>query len=543
MSKKVILFTISSLLVLIISVFYASGVFVLSRGGVDIAGPVNASKIYNFDSSTILLANVFNGNTNLTLSGGNITANVTWFFQLTNSTNVTLLTILNWNVTNGTINWTAVNGLDSGRYNITLVATNDSTFNLTVGGFGNNPFLNSSNATAGYNVLLVKNLDPTGVIMSSPTAGQNISGTVSLNGTLGDLNMTTNVTWILSVATNGTNETLRTLNAINSLNTTNDTIYLRASNDTVKAFNLTLVASNVRIDNTPPKITIESSDADNKIFTRGEIIITCQNSDTLSNVNSISDQMKLTKPNGDVETFSDSKGVKEKTFKDLDTAQSGEYKVECLSTDFAGNQKTESITYDVNARTSAPTGGAGGGGVSFDISLVGKDTTVTSGREGSEKTFTVDGTTSHSISFLKVTETSATLRISSTPQEFTLNVGNSQDVDLNDDGKVDVKVTLTSIVNGRASLLIDKLAGAAMIGEVPGEEGTGAPTPSQAGTAAGGPGPLTAGGAGATTTVIVIIVILIVVIGGYYLWKGKGKSKKGHIKFTRSELKPTKTSK
>jgi len=86
------------------------------------------------------------------------------------------------------------------------------------------------------------------------------------------------------------------------------------------------------------------------------------------------------------------------------------------------------------------------------------------------KTWTFDGTTQHTIRVNEVTETSAKITVSSDPIEVTLNIGESKEVDINNDGTNDIKVTLDSITSGKASFTLTKLAGAAIVEQEEQEE-------------------------------------------------------------------------
>ena len=92
-----------------------------------------------------------------------------------------------------------------------------------------------------------------------------------------------------------------------------------------------------------------------------------------------------------------------------------------------------------------------------------------------------------------------------------------------------------NIVSGRASLAVDKLAGAAMIGPEPEEE-----EEETTGTTDGRTGDRGTGGVGAgggATAVIVVVVIVVLVVLGYFLFGKKKGGKKGEIKFSKAELK------
>ncbi|MFH1591810.1 MAG: hypothetical protein ABIB47_00375 [Candidatus Woesearchaeota archaeon] len=521
MDHKKLFFSMLVISALLVSVYLVVAQMAgwLGTGGVDITDPAANADIFSTGAIDLKAS---------LLGGNNATSNVTWYISgvvlgSINGSNVT-------NISNVVIPPTAVEGSNF----ITINATNNS----DVGGLSNT--IDDSQP-----VFLVKNLVTSALTIQAPpsTAGAaNITGTAyGVNVTMAPKNLTTNATWYLDG--NGTNTTLTTLNGIFSLNFTWDTtahadgrwvLILNATNSSKWSTAVYLVYRDVTIDNTAPSVTASLSDSDDIVYTRGEQTVTCTFDDG-SGSGLSSYAIELDQPNGD--TISQG-GVQSYTFRDLDTAATGTYTARCTASDNVGLKRNVESSFSVRVRSSGPSTGGPSGGPSADYSFVGRDSVVASGREGSSKTFTFDGTTTHTIEFMAVTETTATLKISSTPQELTLSVGDSQDMDVNGDGKTDIQVTLTNIQNGRASLTLDKLAGAVDVSgpsteeveaaEKAAEEQKAAQEAEQAKEAAAG-----------TTTLIVIIVIIIVVVGGYFLWKKggkKGKGKKGHVKFSRAEL-------
>mgnify|MGYP001561337449 CR=1 FL=1 len=449
MNKKLFLFMISLFLV-IISVFFA----VASLTGRSTSVPVIMVGPTNFTNITIEAVSL-----TANLLANNETTNVTWFAQSV-GTNYTILTINTVNTTNGTTGtFSAWATVPHGYINLSVLVTNSSQYggnqtegNITIG-CGSVGGVNAG-AIGGCNLFLTKALTDTAgnvINISAPVRNSNNSGTVSFKGTIyGNRNVTTNATWFLMNST-GANTTLGTSNAVNNLNITNATtgiadgnytVWLLVSNNSVGANNsgtngpqVNRSVLNIIIDNTKPSLTVTFSDADDKILTRSAITVTCTsydgaNRDLISGVDTSLNQIKITKPNGDITTYSNA----EQEIKDLNTAQSGTYTAECLATDYAGNQGTKTKEFQVNARTSSAgvTTTEGGVKVNYDLSV--RDTTSASGREGSVKSFTLDGTVKHEIEFKTVTSTSVTIIIRSEPQELTLNIGESKEVDLNGDG-------------------------------------------------------------------------------------------------------------
>src|SRR3989344_2009577 len=97
-------------------------------------------------------------------------------------------------------------------------------------------------------------------------------------------------------------------------------------------------------------------------------------------------------------------------------------------------------------------------GARADLNLASSIQGTISGSEGGRSTFTVDGVKVHTITFDIVATSSATVTVASNPVSFTLTVGASRSVDLNNDGRDDVRVTLDKIVNGIATVNVEKIS-------------------------------------------------------------------------------------
>jgi len=157
-----------------------------------------------------------------------------------------------------------------------------------------------------------------------------------------------------------------------------------------------------------------------------------------------------------------------KTFPATDMSEAGTYSVECLATDAAGNSASATtsssqsfvVLANLNGGGSSSGGGSGGssGGASFDVDFSGTATKTTmKAAAGVVKTFTFDGSTEHKITFSEIGDNSVTLIIQSDPIEVTLDVGESKEVDINSDGENDLKVTLTSVIGGKANIVVEKI--------------------------------------------------------------------------------------
>src|SRR3989338_5054461 len=60
----------------------------------------------------------------------------------------------------------------------------------------------------------------------------------------------------------------------------------------------------------------------------------------------------------------------------------------------------------------------------------------------------------HYVGIIRLTSTTATIQVESTPQQATLNIGDSKEFDVTNDSYYDIKVTLNSISSGNAGLTV-----------------------------------------------------------------------------------------
>lgn len=539
--------SIISIFILVLIAIFAFALGTLTSGEITPAQPANETVIFGLNSTFF----------NATVATTSTVTNGTWLIHQSPEFNATTTVyqlgnvsgVLGKNKTDLVASMSDSNIVD-GLWNVSIVVTNDS----ATTGFEFFGLMSATDNVTGnvsgliQGIRIVKNTNNSAVNLTHAgglTARGNYSGTLQLNVTIAAVNLTTNGTWI---AINSSSEVIINFTfVIQDLNGsygggladgnynitltwTNITDTLTSTGGVGVAFGGSVynaTVENIQIDNTVPSNTVTIDDSDAKIITRGKIKVTCDFSDATTGVKD--NEVRLTKPNGDVLVVA---GVAEKTFRDLETAATGTYTAECFSEDFAGNQQSVTKKFTVRARSSAP-GVKTTTGVRVDYDLSTKETVTATGKEGRVRDFTIDGTTIHMIEFKEVTETSVIVVFSSHPVEVTLNIGDSAEVDLNDDEENDIKATLVSIISGRARLTIDKLAGAVKITppgeeEVPPEEAV--PPREERKEREGISG----------TTWIVILIITIVIVIGYFLFKGKGKGKKGQIKFSRSELKPKK---
>ena len=157
-------------------------------------------------------------------------------------------------------------------------------------------------------------------------------------------------------------------------------------------------------------------------------------------------------------------------FANFSSLSYGTYKINATVNDTSGNlnySETRTITLAAaSTDTSSSSGGGGGGGATaesfwtstFTISNTQFESGFSQslGIRGRIK-FTVNGS-EHSVGIINMTETSATINISSTPQQAVFNIGDIKKFELTNDNYYDVKVTLNSIASGKANVSIVKIS-------------------------------------------------------------------------------------
>src|SRR3989344_4150245 len=235
----------------------------------------------------------------------------------------------------------------------------------------------------------------------------------------------------------------------------------------------------------------------------------------------------LTKPGGTTVTYTDdtSETSKARSFSGSDINNAGTHTVSCKVMDGVGNIATSAdSTFSVTYQTTSSSSGGGGSStgatstVSFDVDFSEVTTGSIKAQQGLIKSFSFDGNTKHTITFDKVTASSATVTIASNRITVTLNLGETKEVDINLDGVNDVKVKLKSVVNGLADVEISKIeAGAQVVAK---EEKAAAgipeaePTPSEQPI----PQPVSRSNAGLWITLLVVLAVVVI---GYLSYRKK----------------------
>ena len=279
---------------------------------------------------------------------------------------------------------------------------------------------------------------------------------------------------------------------------------------------------NITLDGTAPGATLSLDKT--RVAVENALVASCDSNDT----SPVKLTITLTKPSGATVIKEQSGGQLFKpSFSGKETGEAGKYTVKCESEDAVKfSSKTEkefsayyeaedeaSIEEEVTERKVAEVD------LSRSVDGTAPEGTIT-GIQGESTTFTLDGETEHTLTFLQVTATSSTIRIESTPTDITLNLRESREVDLDGDGDNDVIVRLDAIEDEEARVTIKPVKIPPRVVEEPTPTTT--PTETEKPSRAG--------------VTIVVLLILAVVVAAYFLLKGKGKKKKGEIRFTSKDL-------
>jgi len=201
-------------------------------------------------------------------------------------------------------------------------------------------------------------------------------------------------------------------------------------------------AQSLSVDTTAPVVTL-SENAD----TETSLNITISITETGSGVNTCTDSDSGT-------TISGSGTTRYLYESNLDCEEEYDYNVTC--TDLAGNSDTE---FDSFSTTSCDTGGDGAGAATTSFwtnSYSPTDQQVqdgfNKGLKKGERIRVKIGTESHYVGIIKLTSTSATINISSTPQQAIFNVGETKLFEVTEDDYYDIKVKLNSVNSTMANI-------------------------------------------------------------------------------------------
>lgn len=204
-------------------------------------------------------------------------------------------------------------------------------------------------------------------------------------------------------------------------------------NDSANNVGVNLSTYVVWVDTTAPVATFTCSPS---VVTQGGLVTcTCSGSDAGSSINSSATVGTTT----------------------ITTSATGaQVATGCSVTDYAGNSHTADGSYIVTD--------GGGGPASSSTALKWTKTYSISDnqfKEGYTQQLATKGrikfkvgSTIHQVGVLELTETTAKIEVSSTPQEATLAIGDTRKFDVSEEGYYDISVTLNSILDGKADLTI-----------------------------------------------------------------------------------------
>jgi len=142
-----------------------------------------------------------------------------------------------------------------------------------------------------------------------------------------------------------------------------------------------------------------------------------------------------------------------------DTSNTGTFTYTCSATDYSGNSASSTFTYAIS--------GSGGGASSGSTSFYTQGTFIVSDQQFKDS-FTKElskkqrfklkvGYETHHVGVVDLTTSTATINISSDPQQIILTVGDERKVEVNNDKYYDVLVTLNSIDNNKANITIKSI--------------------------------------------------------------------------------------
>jgi len=400
-------------------------------------------------------------------------------------------------------------------------ASNPGTYNLSIQLFNNNA---TSNGTAGIGnsfkaltIVVNDTTAPDTVTFASNSDATRVNNTnfVFVNFTFSDNGAFRSVAIRLSNNTANyttVNFSVTTTNAssyaINFTGLADGFYYVNATvNDTFNNMNstnngTTSATRNISVDTTAPSVSLSCTP--DPVDQGDTITCTCTATDAIS-------------------------GVKTKSYTiNPSTANTGPQTTSCTVTDYSGNSRVSEVTYTVSSvgTGSGSTGGSSGGGSGgetswtatyafTDLELEQKGALTKELGTTSRMTVLIAGET-HSVGVVSMTATSAEIEVASTPQRATMNVGETKKFDVNADGFYDMKVTLESIANSKAVLVVEYLNE-----EVPAEETT---TETTGGTT-GGAGTGGASGTASKTSkmVWIIVAIVVVVVIVLFFWMKRRK--------------------
>ena len=419
---------------------------------------------------------------------------------------------------NATLLYNASGGSADAIYGTILViientSANQSTFNsdVSIAGLADGKIYNITcmmrNGTdTAYSVaaenVAIDNTIPNSSVIDAPVQGANWSGEIKMNATVEDA-----LTAIASVKfgiRNASADELFNLSATKtsgniwganlSTNTTdlpdgryNISVY---TYDHAGNLNSTGLVVPITIDNTIPTVTFSCLPA--TVYQGDTVTCSCSATDATSGVNASSY----------IYTASPS------------TTNTGTYPLTCYATDYSNNTGSKATTYNVE-QGGVGSGGGGGDGITTVTTVATlTESQLTAGNTKEISTsqqvkFTVSSV-DHYAGVATLTATTATIKISSTPQQKTMSIGDEWKVELTNDTFYDLSVKLNSIASNKANLTIKSI-----------HEETTAPAVTPAAPAEEEETPPAEEKTSKTWIIIVIIAAIIIAMIAFVLYKKK----------------------
>jgi len=207
-----------------------------------------------------------------------------------------------------------------------------------------------------------------------------------------------------------------------------------------------------------------------------------------------------------------------------DTSELGDYLALCEVTDVVGNTNSTNISFTIQKKLSKSTSAFANKKFAAPIAKIKVNSGSTSdvGRlpaEGISRLlqknaavkFTVDGE-EHSITVKELNNDAVTLTVRSTPFDITIKKGESQFLDVNEDGKSDIQVMFHKAFGSHADITIAMSSGEETGKSIKEKIKDGATKPAQS---------TNAGSVGSIFVIFLILAVILII--GYVLLKGKKK--------------------
>ncbi len=220
-------------------------------------------------------------------------------------------------------------------------------------------------------------------------------------------------------------------------------------------------------------------------------------------------------------------GVKTTTYNtSMDTTNTGTRVEYCVAEDWAGNNETTSLSFEIYSSGAAPNGGGSSGGSgtpTYTKTVVVSDEQLETGHSAAFKAkerarVKVSGV-NHYVGVDTVSASTVRITVSSTPQEATLSIGDERKFDVNADGTYDLSVTLNSITGTNADLTIKAISEAVTVATEAAQADADTAATEAAGTPAGGDDVVEEA---SKTWIWIVVVVVVLIIGGVIVWKKRG---------------------